>query len=135
MIFVDTSFLGALFIPNDAWHAAARAWSLRVRPPLLTTDYILLEFADGFARVDWRPIADRAIQSIQANPSIRIVPQSRSLFERGLELYRSRSDKSWSLTDCLSFIVMTDEGCAQALSADHRFEQAGYRALLRTDPP
>jgi len=135
MTLIDTSFLGALFIPNDAWHVAARAWSRRVKPPLLTTDYILLEFADGFARVDWRPTANRVIQAIQANPAIRIVPQSRSLFDRGLELYRSRSDKDWSLTDCLSFVVMKDEGCTQALSADHHFEQAGFRALLRTDPP
>lgn len=49
MIFLDTSFLGALFILNDAWHRPARAWSTLVKPPLLTTDYILLEFADGFA--------------------------------------------------------------------------------------
>jgi predicted nucleic acid-binding protein len=134
MIFIDTSFLGALFIPNDAWHRAARAWSLRVSPRLLTTDYILLEFADGFARQEWRSTADRAIQSIRTNAAIHIVPQSRALFERGLDLYRSRNDKNWSLTDCLSFVVMQDEGCSEALTADHHFEQAGFRALLRAEP-
>jgi len=49
----------------------------------------------------------------------------------GLELYARRPDKSWSLTDCISFVVMTDRGLTEALTGDHHFEQAGFRALLR----
>lgn len=131
MIFLDTSYLGALYIRDDAWHAAAKRWAKRVRPPLLTTDYVLLEFADGFARADWRAKADEVIQGLCKNPGVRIVPQSRALFDRGLELYRSRADKDWSLTDCLSFVVMKDQGCTDALTADEHFTQAGFRSLLR----
>jgi hypothetical protein len=133
MMFLDTAYLGALFIPNDQWHPAARKWSLKLRPPLLTTDYVLLELADGLARQEWRGIADRIIRSLQNNPSVRIVPQSRAVFERGLALYRERHDKHWSLTDCLSFVVMWDEGCTEALTADTHFAQAGFAALLRED--
>ena len=131
MIFLDTSYLGALYIRHDAWHAAAKRWAKNVRPPLLTTDYVLLELADGFARADWRAKADEVIQGLYENPEVRIVPQSRALFDRGLELYRSRADKDWSLTDCLSFVVMKDHGCTDALTADGHFTQAGFRSLLR----
>ena len=45
--------------------------------------------------------------------------------------YVARRDKNWSLTDCISFVVMKDRGPTQALTADHHFEQAGFKALLR----
>ena len=37
---------------------------------------------------------------------------------------------AWSLTDCISFAVMTERGLADALTADHHFEQAGFRAVF-----
>jgi uncharacterized protein len=42
----------------------------------------------------------------------------------------SRRDKEWSLTDCISFVVMKERGLTEALTADHHFEQAGFKALL-----
>ena len=56
--------------------------------------------------------------------------RSDELFARGMDLYRSRHDKDWSLTDCISFVVMADEGLAEALTGDRHFEQAGFKALL-----
>jgi len=60
-----------------------------------------------------------------------VIPASSELFEAGLELYRSRADKQWSMTDCISFVVMRREGITDALTADRRFEQAGFHVLLR----
>jgi predicted nucleic acid-binding protein len=39
-------------------------------------------------------------------------------------------DKNWSFTDCISFIVMEQEGLIDALTGDHHFEQAGFNALF-----
>jgi predicted nucleic acid-binding protein len=50
---------------------------------------------------------------------------------RGIQLYDSRPDKQWSLTDCISFVVMQDRGIVEALTGDHHFEQAGFTALLK----
>ena len=41
-----------------------------------------------------------------------------------------RLDKDWSLTDCISFIVMRRRGLTDALTSDHHFEQAGFTILL-----
>ncbi len=134
MMFLDTSYLGALFMKSDHWHSAACDWVNRLKPPLITTDYVLLELADGLARPAWRATFGRILESLQTNPHVRIVPQSRQLFERGLTLYKSRGDKGWSLTDCLSFTVMQDVGCTEALTADLHFAQAGFTPLLRKSP-
>ena len=72
----------------------------------------------------------RFIESLRTDPLVRIIPPTRELFERGLALYADRSDKSWSLTDCISFVVMNDEGLSDVLTGDHHFEQAGFNLLL-----
>jgi predicted nucleic acid-binding protein len=59
------------------------------------------------------------------------MPPDGATFVQGVELYRNRSDKDWSLTDCISFVVMTREGITEALTADRDFEQAGFKALLK----
>jgi hypothetical protein len=53
------------------------------------------------------------------------------MLDRGLTLFSRRPDKEWSLTDCTSFVVMQQERLTDALTTDHHFEQAGFRALLR----
>ena len=57
-----------------------------------------------------------------------------ALWEGGWELYRNRPDKAWSLTDCISFLVMQQGGLTDALTADEHFRQAGFRAVLLEDP-
>jgi predicted nucleic acid-binding protein len=68
---------------------------------------------------------------VRADPYYVMVPASQELLDRGVTLYRQRPDKDWSLTDCISFVVMRERGITEALTADHHFEQAGFVALLR----
>jgi predicted nucleic acid-binding protein len=51
--------------------------------------------------------------------------------ERGFEFYAMRFNKVWSITDCISFVVMTERGLTEAPIGDNRFEQLGFRASLR----
>jgi predicted nucleic acid-binding protein len=64
--------------------------------------------------------------------SIRIIPATRSLFNRGFALYRQREDQEWSLTDCISFVVMRELRIYEALTGDLHFQQAGLVPLLKT---
>jgi len=70
---------------------------------------------------------------LQSSPDVRIVSSSDDWFERGVELYRQRPDKEWSLTDCISFAVMREMKISEALTGDHHFEQAGVKALLKEE--
>ena len=68
--------------------------------------------------------------ALRDDSETEIVPASPALFDTGVNLYGSRTDKQWSLTDCLSFAVMKAYSLTDALTCDHHFEQAGYTILL-----
>jgi predicted nucleic acid-binding protein len=127
----------ALASTTDQWHRRAAAWArfLRGDCRFWTTDYVLLEVLDGLARPAHRSDALATHQFMSTDPKVTVISQSGDLFKRGVEFHRARPDKDWSLTDCISFVVMTDLRLQDALTADRHFEQAGFRALLRSGPP
>lgn len=61
---------------------------------------------------------------------VRVVRSDPEIFDRGLALYASRQDKDWSLTDCISFVVMERAEIAEPLTGDKHFEQAGFKILF-----
>ena len=71
------------------------------------------------------------LQFLRANPLVTIVPLDQTVFDRGAALHDQRPDKAWSLTDCISFVIMQDHGLSDALTGDHHFEQAGFNALMK----
>jgi uncharacterized protein len=78
-----------------------------------------------------RPVFLDLIRALESDPETEIIPPDPALFARGLDLFARRPDKAWSLTDCISFAVMSERGLTEALTGDHHFEQAGFRALRR----
>ena len=70
------------------------------------------------------------IDALWDDPTITVIPLSRALLRRALELYAARKDKDWGLTDCVSFVVMREGGIHEALTGDAHFEQAGFRILF-----
>lgn len=130
-IFADSYFFFALLNPRDPAHAKAVDFSRQNRGPLATTAWVFIEMADGLATTPCRQIFRRVLDDFEANHANLIVPASAEMFEKGVDLYHSRPDKQWSLTDCISFAVMKEEGIAEALTGDHHFEQAGFSILLK----
>lgn len=130
-VFVDTFFFLATLNQHDANHEAALAWSEDYEGPLLTTAWVITEVADALAGLTHRRVFQEFQGTLASEQRMHIVPPDRHHWERGVKLYCSRPDKEWSLTDCISFTVMRDEGLTDALTGDHHFEQAGFTALLR----
>ena len=105
------------------------------RQQLVTTEYVLVELLDALTSPPVRAAAASAVAVFRRRRVLRIVPASTALLDEGIGWFSTHADKRWSLTDCISFVVMRREGIIDALTNDHHFEQAGFRALLRTDPP
>lgn len=132
--FLDTSFLLAIMNVEDSLHDRAAAWKDRVRGRLLTTEFVLIEFLDAMCHAPLRRRALDAIVLLRSDANVSIVPLSSVLMEEGISWFAVHHDKDWSMTDCVSFHLMTQQSVTEALTADRHFEQAGFRALLRCDP-
>ncbi|MEQ1354212.1 MAG: PIN domain-containing protein, partial [Candidatus Acidiferrum sp.] len=133
-VFADTGYWIALLNPRDDLHQKASATSRDYSPSqIVTSEMVLTEFLNSFS--DYGPrlrqAAARAVASLRENSPIVIVAQTSELFEKALKRYEEMTDKSWSLTDCASFLIMEEERLTSALTHDRHFAQAGFRALLR----
>ena len=128
--FADTFYFLALLNPDDAGHARASDFAVQYRGTILTTGWVLTEVADAMAHPANRQLVVDFLANLRAAARTTIVPLSDELAAEGLRLFADRSDEHWSLTDCISFVVMQREKITDALTGDHHFEQAGFRALL-----
>jgi predicted nucleic acid-binding protein len=133
--FVDTSFFLALVLETDALHNRAIAWQQFLTGRFVTTEFVLIEVADHLSLPGLRDIAAAIFTLVRNDPQFSVIPVSTECLEAGYQLFVARPDKEWGLTDCISFRVMGDQAIHDALSHDRHFEQAGYAALLRRDPP
>lgn len=129
--FADTHYFFAFANEHDASHQKAVDFTRNFTGTLFTTEWVLTEVADGWCRGHRRSHFAILWNEVRLNPNIQLVRFSADLFEAGIELYINRPDKEWSLTDCISFVVMQREGLREALTADRHFEQAGFVALLK----
>jgi predicted nucleic acid-binding protein len=131
-IFADSFYFFALLNPHDSTHAKAVAFTQAYTGRIVTTGWILTELGDGWARpAAWRTVFIQLLADVRANANITVVPCTDQLLDEGIKLYGQRPDKEWSLTDCISFVVMQADGLTEALTGDHHFEQAGFVALLK----
>ena len=132
-VFADTFYWVALTHPDDSRYRDALALDdIVARTTILTTDEILTEFMTFFSADPWlRSRAATTVRSLLVDPAIRVIPQSRTSFLAGLELYAERPDKGYSLVDCISMQTMRQEGLTDVLTNDRHFEQEGFRALFR----
>ncbi len=128
-VFADTSYFIAVIVPNDVAHGRAQALAGQSLH-LITTAWIMAELAAYLSLPPNRALFNGLLASLRANPGVDFVPATQELFDRGAELYAARTDKAWSLVDCISFVVMQREGLPNALTADHHYTQAGFNAVL-----
>jgi predicted nucleic acid-binding protein len=136
--FADTSFWIALSSQRDQYHGRAVAWSrfvLKTKSTLVTTEAVLWEWLNAFSHASTRHLAAEGYRRCHADPRIKVVPFQAELVDSAVELYGARPDKNWSLTDCLSFIVMEQRQLTEALTMDRHFEQAQRKAMMLEEPP
>ena len=133
-VFADSGYWVALLYPRDQHHATATAVAAGLgQVSIVTTQMVLTEAFNAMAKSGegGRRLVAQLMEDLENDPDVEVIPQTEAQFRASVERYATRSDQSWSLTDCASFLVMEERGIAEALAYDRDFEQAGFVALLR----
>lgn len=131
-VFIDTSFVIAMFTPEDRYHHKALAIShdLFNYQRIWITDAVIYEIGNSFSKTNKEIVAE-FIRDCYNTEQIHVEKTSEDLLLKALDRYGSFLDKDWSLTDCISFEVMEENDINIAYSSDHHFEQAGFHYTLK----
>ena len=129
VVFADTFYFLALLNRADDAHERAVEFTSKMAFSLVTTVWVLTEVGDAMSAPVNRTAFLDLLDILKEDSKCEVIDES-SLFETGVALFREQQDKLWSLTDCISFVVMDQRGIKDALTGDHHFEQAGFNALL-----
>ena len=131
-LFVDAGYLIALEAADDQHHLAAQSHWRKLRqtlPPLITTSYVFDEVVTFFNNRNRHEKAVELGGRLLQSPSIELVHVDESLFEEAWSFFQQYQDKAFSLTDCVSFVLMTQRQVTTALTFDKHFKQAGFLLL------
>jgi uncharacterized protein len=124
-LFADTFYWIALLNPYDGFHGAVMNFSIDDR--LVTSLSVQIEVLDALSGSTYlRKLGVHFWEGCLNDSKITVVPLDTTLTERAMDLYKSRSDKMWSYTDCTSFVIMQQRNISMALTADQHFRQAGF---------
>ena|SRR2546428_12615939 len=132
-VFVDTAAWIALINEDDDLHTRAHEVLKQLRQRkarLLTTEFVLLEVADAFCSPPFRGKAITYLNGLRQMKHLHIVPIKQQLLNDAWTLFCQRPDKRWGLTDCTSFVTMTQEQIVEAFTSDHHYDQSGFIKLM-----
>jgi len=120
---IDTSGWLSLYHEGEAEHAAAKD-AFNAGHLFITTNYA---HKRGFSRQKCLAFGIEVLR----DQNIEVVWIDDDLHLRAVELLTARLDKTYSLCDAVSFIIMRDRNLTDALTTDKHFEQEGFTRLLK----
>ena len=131
---VDTSGFYSLLVHKDRMHATAADYMARAardRGRFVTTDYVLDEAVTLLKARGHGELIAPLFNAIDNSSAMRIEWTTSERFDEARLFCVRHSDKAWSFTDCISFLVMQSLGLTAALTSDRHFAQAGFQVLLK----
>jgi len=133
-VFVDSAGFLALWDASDSHHRAAvqlQEEFVRGNRRFLTTEYIVDETVTLLLVRHSHAAAADFLHTIEGSESLRLEWIDPARFHAASAWFRKHADKSWSFTDCVSFVVMRELRLREAFTTDHHFRQAGFIPLLK----
>jgi predicted nucleic acid-binding protein len=128
---LDTSGLLCYLHKDELQHPQAVEHLHSAPIPHLTHSYVLSELiALATVRRFPRPAILSFVTALLDTPDIQTVWVTEPLHRAALDLLSQRLDKTYSLCDAVSFVLMRQHNILEALTTDRHFEQEGFIRLL-----
>ena len=135
-LFIDTSGWASIIVLTEQHHVIATQHfrqAILTQQSILTSNYIITELVallQSPLRLP-RSAIFAQVDIIRNNALVQQIHLTSELDQAAWELCKQRLDKTWSLVDCSSFILMQQLKIQTALTTDHHFEQVGFTRLLK----
>lgn len=128
---LDTSGLLCLHFSTEPLHTQA-CIAYQQASTRLTHNYIIAEYVAlaNARRLPRASVLDFVIDLL-GSPGIETVWIDESIHRAAVELLTLRQDKTYSLCDAVSFILMRQRGITEALTTDRHFDQEGFVRVLK----
>ena len=125
-VFVDTSAWFSFINKDDPQHERVTQYLKDFTGVLITSNFIFDEIVTlVLIRSDHKKAVK--IGSVLKDPTIvRLITLSLEDEELAWDYFKQADDKTFSFTDCTSFILMKRLHITTALSLDSHFDQAGF---------
>jgi len=132
-VLLDTSGLLCYLHQNEPQHQEAVQLLNGASKKSLTHSYVLAELiALALVRRFPRPAVPAFVMDLLDNPASETLWVDEQLHREAMKLLIDRQDKTYSLCDAVSFVLMRQRGMTDALTTDRHFEQDGFVRLLQS---
>ncbi|MBE9232494.1 type II toxin-antitoxin system VapC family toxin [Cuspidothrix issatschenkoi LEGE 03284] len=133
MVLLDTSGLLCFLHQDEAQHKTAVELISNYNGRFITHNYVLAELI-ALSLVRRFPCSTVLMYSLELmeNPNVEMVWVDEILHREAMDLLLVRQDKTYSLCDAISFVLMRKKGIREALTTDKHFEQEGFTRLLQS---
>ena len=130
---LDTSGLLCFLHQDEAQHKTAVELISNYNGRFITHNYVLAELI-ALSLVRRFPRSTVLMYSLELmeNPTVEMVWVDEILHREAMDLLLVRQDKTYSLCDAISFVLMRKKGIREALTTDKHFEQEGFTRLLQS---
>lgn len=134
-VLAGSAGLAQLIDPSEPLHQQAKAVAQAVRASggrLVLSNYVLTELVSLLHSPLHMPRHQivAVVNALLESATVIYLHIDRATHDRAWDLLQHRLDKSWSLVDCASFVIMADRGMTDAFTTHHHFEQAGFNRLI-----
>lgn len=127
---LDTSGLLCMVHRREPQHEKAVSLydegTIRLIHNYVLDEFVSLAHARHFSRHAALDFSERLINDSE----VETIWVHEALHLNALALLRARPDKSYSLCDAVSFVIMRERGISEGLTTDRHFEQEGLVRLL-----
>lgn len=133
MIFIDTSAFHAMYVENDINHESAkkiREEIIRKKHGALITSNYIIDETFTLLRASVGILNSIKIGELIRNSKIlNIIWIDDVIDEEAWKIFSSYKDKSFSFTDCTSFIVMQQMNIKKSFAYDEHFNQMKFNVI------